>query len=170
MNRKMLVPLLLLLLPCLPGCYCDFLSYHEDLDIRTGRVKTTNYLLFLPVRATSHDTVITKSLPEDRVEGVEADWRKVSTLYWLIYSPYYEFCGAIHSISRYEDATNAVRFSPEALRHVALRATELWQGQTGGGGRDYLSSVAKLADEARRDGIESLDVADLKSIYDSPVP
>ena len=58
------VPLLLLSLTCVPGCFCDFLSYHEDLDIRTGRVKTTNYLVFLPVWATTYDTVITKRVCE----------------------------------------------------------------------------------------------------------
>ena len=159
-------PLLLLALVCLPGCSCDVLSLHEDLDIRTGRIKTTRYLMFLPVRAKTHDTVISKALPADRVKGVEPEWRKVNTFYWLMpYSPYWEYHGATGCIRNYEAATRAVRFSPEALQHVALRATELWQ--EGRGGNHYLYDVAILADMTRANGLDSLDVADLATLYDS---
>jgi hypothetical protein len=154
----------------IPGCFCDFLSYHEELDIRTGRIRTTNYLMFLPVWSTTHDTVITESLPDDRVDGVEADWQKVNTFYWLIpYSPHWVHHGTLRDIGRYENATRTIRFTPKALQHVALRTTDLWQ--SGSTGSHYLYHVIDIADQARADGTTSLDVADIASVGDSgPAP
>jgi hypothetical protein len=148
-------------LTCGTGCFCDFLSYHEDVDIRTGRVKTTNYLLFLPVCIRTYDTVITRSLPEEKVRGVEADWQKVNTFYWLLQvSPHYPYHGTTSELRNLEQATKTIDFTPEALREVAMRTTKLWQSNPGDGNW-YLYQVNEAATQAHSDGKTVFHVSDL---------
>jgi len=150
-----------LALACGTGCFCDFLSYHEDVDIRTGRVKTTNYLLLLPVCIRTYDTVITRSLPEDKTRDVEPDWQKVNTFYWLWpVSPHYAYHGATGGLRRLEQATKTIAFTPEALREVALQTTGSWQSGPDDGTL-YLYQVHEAAMTAHSEGKTVFEVSDL---------
>jgi len=157
---------LLLQLTLASGCSLDVLSYHHDLDIHTGRIRTTNYVAFVPVHSATRDTAITKALPSDQVQCSRPEWRKINTFYWLLpYSPYHAYHKAFGAIRRFENVASRVCFSPAASQHVASRAIELWQQSDQGS--DYLAAVCNLAEEAERLGKCLLDLADLRPASDS---
>ncbi len=158
MRRKTTWLLLIVALPS--GCSLDVMSRHQDLDIHTGRIKTTTYVAFLPVCSATHDTAITKALPGDQVKRAQAEWRKISTFYWLMpRSPYYEYHEAFGAIRMFEGVTSRICFSPAALQHVALQAVELWQ-KGDPGGSDYLADICFRAEEAEHLGKPSVVLAE----------
>jgi len=106
--------------------------WHEDMDIRTGRIRYTRYLFRCKVNERVMDSELTKALPPDAVECVEPDWHRVNTFSpGVHYSPHYRYHGAIHTIRMLKDAWERASFSAEARRRCAETVLELWQSDGG---------------------------------------
>ena len=147
------------------GCSVDVLSCHDDLDIRTGRIRTTGYVVFMPLCSTTKDTVITKALPKAQVQDNKPEWRRINTYYWLVpVSPYHEYHNAFGAIRRFQAVTSRICFSRAALCYVASQTVKLWEECDQGSG--YLATICDWAEEAEREGKRVFDVADVHAAVD----
>lgn len=124
---------------------------HQDVDIRTGRLRYMKYFLFLKVSDRVEDSSITSLLSPEQLTGA-ADWRRVNTFSpGVHYSPHYTFHGAIgdmRTLSMIWEMDNA----PEDVRRkTALHVLALWQyaGHDFLAGR-YLSALDDLDDRDKR--------------------
>jgi hypothetical protein len=136
-----------------------------DIDLNSGRIRRTNYLLWMEVTTTVEDSALTKALsPQDR-ENLGEDWQPVSTFSpGLGHSPHYRFHGATSEIRNLEICWELGRMTPEARQQTA-RQVLLFFRQSGDyfGARRYIDAVGERALEAEKSG-KSIDVGDL------PVP
>jgi len=109
---------------------------HEDIDIRTGRIRTTHILAGLKASERAQDSALTKALTGDDLRGAEADWHRVNTFSpGVHYSPHYSFHGAIHQARLFEELYEYNHLSPQARREIALTILELWREK-----RSYFSA------------------------------
>ena len=73
--------------------------WQNDIDITSGRIRQTRYLLWVPVQRSVWDSALTRAVPPTVVAGSRPDWHAVVTLSpGLHHSPHYRFHGAIHQI------------------------------------------------------------------------
>ncbi|TWU32663.1 hypothetical protein Q31b_58210 [Novipirellula aureliae] len=99
--------------------------WHEDVDINTGRVRHTRYLLFCQIGDRIEETWLFRA---NSNSNVSPDWRCVNTFSpGLGHSSHYHFHGAIHQINTLGLADNVVPFDPNARHKVAHRLLTLWQ-------------------------------------------
>ena len=91
--------------------------WHDDVDINTGRVRHTRYLLFCKIGDRIEDTWLSRV----RINSnTSPDWRRVNTFSPGVgYSPHYRFHGALHQIVTLELADKTVPFNPDARRKVS---------------------------------------------------
>ncbi len=105
--------------------WSDLNCRHEDLDLHTGRVRHTRYLLFCQIGDRIEDTWLSHAL---NISSDSPAWRRVNTFSPGVgSSPHYQFHGAIQQIKTLELAQNTIRFDPDARRQVAHRLLTLWQ-------------------------------------------
>lgn len=101
---------------------------HEDIDIRTGRIRTTHILTGLKASERTEDSALTKALAGDDLRGAEPDWHRVNTFSpGVHYSPHYRFHGAISQARFLEKLCEYHHLSPQAGREIALTILELWR-------------------------------------------
>ncbi len=134
----------------------------SDIDLNSGRIRYTRYLLWLPVTRSVQDSALTRALsPEDRKNPGE-DWHPVVTLSpGLHHSPHYRFHGAIHQIRELEISWEFGKMTPEARNETARQVLRLWH-QAGSyfPAGDYIQRVWVRAREAEKSG-KSIAVKDL---------
>ena len=77
--------------------------WENEIDITSGRIRETRYLLWMPVTRSVQDSALTNVLSANGRKNSEADWHPVVTLSpGLHHSPQYRFHGAIHQIRELE--------------------------------------------------------------------
>ena len=136
--------------------------WQNDIDITSGRIRQTRYLLWVPVQRSVTDSALTKAVSPEAIIDFKADWQPVVTLSpGLHYSPHYRFHGAIHQIQELEFCWESGKMTPAARKETARHVLRLWQ-QTGNYGRagEYIQSVWEQAREAEKKG-KVIDVGDL---------
>ena len=132
-----------------PSVWTPLCCKHEHVDIKTGRIRHTQYLLYCRISERIEDSILTKALSPESLEGVQADWRHVNTFSpGLRRSPHYAYHSAIHQIGMLKMAWEMTHFSDEAKREVAETLLRAWQsdGSDRAGG-DYMDEVCDLAIE-----------------------
>jgi hypothetical protein len=134
----------------------------QDVDIHSGRIRYSRYLLFVPIERRVEDSALTKALLPEDTASVRAEWHAAVTFSpGLRHSPHYIFHSAIHQIRELDGAWQMAEFTPAARRASAKRVLQLWQ-QSGSdyGARDYLRLVSELAlaDESRTRRIDERDL------------
>lgn len=120
---------------------------HRDVDIRSGRVRFTRYILWLCVHESVEDSALTRALqPEDFAATIPA-WRHAVTLSpGLSHSPHYIFHSAITQIRELELVWKHAEFTQAARRASAQRILQLWQqGGCDDDARPYLQALGELA-------------------------
>lgn len=120
---------------------------HKDVDIHTGRVRLTRYILWLCVHESVEDSALTKALLPEDLSATAPEWHHAVTLSpGLGHSPHYIFHSAIAQIRQLELAWSLAEFTPAARRASARRILQLWE-QTGGddGAKPYLRALDTLA-------------------------
>jgi hypothetical protein len=139
--------------------------WQDDIDITSGRVRHTRYLLWVPISRSVRDSALTKTLLLADRTGAPADWHPVVTLSpGLHHSPHYRFHGAISQIRQLEICWEFGKMTPVARRKTAWHVVRLWQ-QTGSYFRadDYIQAVWERALDAEKKG-EAIDGSDLPDL------
>jgi hypothetical protein len=119
----------------------------QEVDIYSGRIRHSRFLLFVPIERRVEDSTLTKALLPEDIATVGAEWHYALTFSpGLRHSPHYIFHSAIHQIRELEGAWQFAEFTPAARRVSAKRVLQLWQ-QSGRdeGANDYLRAVSELA-------------------------
>ena len=160
------VPLFLLALSLLglfpwSGVNC----WQNDIDITSGRIRYTRYLLWIPVQRSVSDSALTKVVAPAMNTDSRADWQPVVTLSpGLHYSPHYRFHGAIHQIQELEFCWQSGKMTQLARKESAGQVLRLWQQNLSYfQATDYIQAVWDLARDAETKG-KVIDGGDL------PVP
>jgi hypothetical protein len=105
---------------------------YEDVDIHTGRIRTTRMLVWLKVSERIEDSALTKALAAEDVLGTEPEWRRVNTLSPGIgNSPHYAFHGAISQIGELESFWESFPLNPQMKRETALTVLSIWNERGG---------------------------------------
>jgi hypothetical protein len=100
----------------------------EEIDLRTGRVRTTHYLLWQRVRERVEDSALTSVLSPIDLEDAEAEWQLVNTFSPCVsHSPHHAFHGAISETRMIALAWSCGRFSSEAKRLMAKDVLAVWK-------------------------------------------
>ncbi len=139
--------------------------WHEDVDIGTGRIRSTRYLCWIAVRTGVTNSALTDALQPPELQATNAAWRRVLTLSpGIRNSPHYSFHSAIAQIHELELLWRLADFTPAAKRASALRLLSAWQaaGDDGAAGQ-FLRCLGEFCQpqggEPRR--VEAEDVTGL---------
>ena len=126
------------------GVYC--INY--DIDINTGRIRTTKNLLFCQISNEVKNSILTETIGSFD-ENVLPDWKNVSTVVpGAQYYPYPPFHGAFNQIEYVEKLWQMFAFSDEAKKHMALCVLKEWQTNKNDSFADeYLRKVSEIAFE-----------------------
>lgn len=131
---------------------------HQDVDIMTGRLRYTHFLLFCKVSERIEDSPLTKVLPSDVIATRTPEWHRVNTFSpGVHHSPHYTFHGAIHQIHTLAtlwDMAKNYGFQEDLKRKTALDVLAIWQ-QSGSYflAGDYIQCLYDLTDETKRQRI-----------------
>ncbi|MFH0911272.1 MAG: hypothetical protein V1918_07215 [Planctomycetota bacterium] len=133
---------------------------HYDVDIQTGRVRTTSYLFFMKIQEKIEDSYLTTLLTEEDLKDVQPEWKRVNTFSPDVrYSPHYVYHGAFGQIRELDMifSGHGETFDPPTKRHIAKTVLRLWQesGNRFSAGH-YIGKVFNLADQKERITIEEL--------------
>ncbi len=134
--------------------------WHYDVDIRTGRIRYTRYLLFAQVVQRVEDSTLSKALQPEDLAGGQPNWQRVHTLSPNVRnSPHYIFHGAMLQIRELDLIWRAGEFTPAARQSSAKRVLQLWQqSQSDDSVRPYLQALSEIAfrgDSAHKNTDES---------------
>jgi hypothetical protein len=101
---------------------------HQDVDIRTGRVREMRYLLYCKMSDYIKESPISNALPKDFVENAEPEWHRVNTLSpGVHHSPHYIFHSALFQMHSLASIWNMNEL-PDILREkTAFHLLALWQ-------------------------------------------
>ena len=70
--------------------------WQDDIDIKSGRIRHTRYLLWVPVQRSVRDSALTRAVSPEATTDFKADWHPVMTVSpGLYHSPHYQFGGTI---------------------------------------------------------------------------
>ena len=119
----------------------------DEIDIRSGRVRSTRYVLFLRTGSSVVETPLSRALPAEP-EGTP-DWQLVNTFDgWSGVSPHHAYHGAINQTQHVALLWQLVPFDAEAKQMVAANVLKRWQADGGYWGADrYLIAVDEAASE-----------------------
>jgi len=119
---------------------------YEDVDIRSGRIRHTRYLLFCRISDRIVSTVLSEALLPTDFDAASPDWRRVNTLSpGVPHSPTHTFGGAISQMDIIATMWKVVEFTPAARRESALRLLTSWQrGEGARDARPYVNALLEL--------------------------
>ena len=139
--------------------------WQNDVDIMSGRIRQTRYLLWIPVQRSVWDSALTRAVQPAETMDLRPDWHAVVTLSpGLHHSPHYVFHGAIHQIRELELCWEYGKMTPAAREETARNLLRLWhQNLSYMRATDYLQAIQERALDAKKTG-DVIDVGDL------PVP
>jgi hypothetical protein len=132
---------------------------HQDVDIKTGRLRFQRYLLFCKVSERIEESSLSRVLPPSVLADTKPEWQRVNTFSpGTLNSPHYIFHGAIsqiHDLKLWWDVAEV----PDSIRQkTALHVLAIWQyaGDYFLADR-YIYALADLDDRSKRDAlIESI--------------
>jgi hypothetical protein len=126
---------------------------HDDVDIRTGRIRHSQYLALCKVSESVEETVLSRVLAQEMIENLEPDWERVNTFSpGIRYSPHYRFHGALSQIRELEILWQEAKVDLSTQRKMASHVLALWQldGSYFSAGR-YLDGLSDLLDAKKRE-------------------
>ncbi|HHY86082.1 MAG TPA: hypothetical protein GYA07_11215 [Verrucomicrobia bacterium] len=121
--------------------------WHYDVDIRSGRVRYTRYLLFAQVAQRVEETALSKALQPEDLAGVQPDWHRVAAFSpGVHHSPHYTFHSALGQMRELEMIWRTGGFTPAARRASARQVLRLWQRHGhDGSAQEYLRALSEIA-------------------------
>jgi hypothetical protein len=106
LGKFLLGPLLLIIILSFAGCfpYSTVNCWQREIDILTGRIRYSYFLLGLPLYRSVQNSALTRALSEEEKRTPARLWRRVTVLSpgWS-YSPHYFYHGAIFQAAELED-------------------------------------------------------------------
>lgn len=133
---------------------------HEEVDILSGRIRHTRYLLFYRIENRVEDSPVTKALLHEDLPPRAPEWHRVNTFSPNgRISPHYSYHGAIAQIRELQLCWDSGKFTREARRKSARRLLLLWQ-QSGGddAAKPYLRALSEISFREERDAVTELDL------------
>ena len=131
---------------------------YEDVDITTGRLRLSRYLLFCKVSERIEDSPLTLVLPQDVVKEARPEWRRVNTFSpGVDHSPHHAFHGAIHQVrtlSQMWEMPELYSLPADMRQATALHVLALWQHSDNDSlAGDYMGVLYDLMDTRKRQQI-----------------
>ena len=135
--------------------WSEFNCSHQEIDINTGRIRSTEYRLFFKVSDRIEDTALSNALSKESVSDAGPSWHKVNTFSpGIRHSPHYIFHSAAHQIWMLEQIWAEAEYSGftdlDGLKKAtAEHVLALWVH----GGSDWLAGqyLARLSELAYAD-------------------
>lgn len=134
--------------------------WHDDVDIRSGRLRQTYYVLYVCISERTEETWLSRVREP---ANAPPDWRRVNTFSpWVSYSPHYAYHGALMQIAQLEQLDQLIPFQPDARREIADRLLTLWQAsdsyyEAG----EYVRKVSATAMKLLHEGANVVQASDL---------
>jgi hypothetical protein len=128
--RNVVLGLLLITILSCVGCFPDTTinCWQDEVDIHTGRIRYSYFLLCVPVVRYVQDSALTRALSEEEQNSQVRQWRTVTRISpGKNYSPHYFYHGAIFQIKELEYTWDALRLTTPARRESARRVLKAWQ-------------------------------------------
>ncbi len=125
---------------------------HDDVDIRTGRIRHSQYLALCKVSESVEESALSRVLAQEMIENLEPDWERVNTFSpGTHHSPHYRFHGAIGQIRELEILWQLGNIDLPIKRKIASHVLALWQldGSYSSASR-YLDGLSDLLDANKR--------------------
>ncbi|MBW3598226.1 MAG: hypothetical protein KY475_13265 [Planctomycetes bacterium] len=119
--------------------------WHYDVDINSGRVRYTRYLLWQRVASRVEESALSR-WADDAGAPARPEWRRVQTFSPGVgHSPHYRFHGALSQISLLEKTWELGRCSDDARGASANAILRLWQIGGAAAAEPYLRGLAEIA-------------------------
>ena len=125
---------------------------HQEVDIMSGRLRFTRYLLFCKVSERIEDSPISKELPEDAVAPAVPEWHRVNTFSpGVHHSPHYIFHSAIYQIHALAGIWEMSELPKDLRRQTAVHVLALWQHSGSDSlANEYIYVLKKLMQDDKR--------------------
>ncbi|MBN1818616.1 MAG: hypothetical protein JW828_14735 [Sedimentisphaerales bacterium] len=126
-----------------------FVGY-EDVDIATGRIRSTQYLFWIRIWQSTRDSALTEVLPEEMVQGKEPQWRRV-IIRCRGTNIHYVFHGAIAQINELKMIWSRILLTEEARVKTAQDVLTAWrQFENDSGAGVYIEKLFELLPDGVR--------------------
>lgn len=134
--------------------------WHDDIDINSGRVRHTRFLLYYQIDDRTEETWLSRVCDGPKLSP---DWRRVNTFSPFVhYSPHYRYHGAIDQIEMLQLCDEMVPFESDARRKAVLGLLELWQKTGSYHDADrYVHEIETVVFKLRHDGASIVKAGDL---------
>jgi len=134
--------------------------WHDDIDINSGRVRHTRFLLYCQVGDRTEETWLSRAYDGP---GQSPDWRRVNTFSPFVhYSPHYRYHGAIHQVEMLQLCDEMVPFESDARRKAALGLLVLWQNTGSYFDADrYVQEIETVVSRLHRNGASIVKASDM---------
>lgn len=132
--------------------WSEFNCRHEDVDINSGRLRFTSYLLYLKTSERIEDTPLAGVLPVDLLACRKPEWRRVNTFSpGVHHSPHYKFHAASYQIRDLSLIWEMNSLSEPVRQKTALHLLALWRhSQSDFLASDYLQDLGMLMTHGKR--------------------
>jgi hypothetical protein len=103
----------------------------QELDINSGRLRLSRYVLFFRISQRIEDSPLTKALPADLLHH-DAEWHMVNRFSpGVRHSPHYAFHSGIHQIRTLENMWQMLDLGPHIRQRTASHVLALWKHSGG---------------------------------------
>jgi len=135
----------------------------DEVDIRTGRIRHSQYILFVRTGRRIEASPLSKVLPAGMEDRVKPDWRLVNRFAMLSYSsPHYEYHDAPGQMNHLAMLWQRVPFTEDAKQQVALTVLQCWQsGGCDSGAERYIFMAHMTAERIYRSSGQPITAAQL---------
>ena len=153
----------------LPGLFpwSGINCWHEEIDIRSARIRYTRCFLFCNVSERVESTPVSEALQHDETRKPLPEWHLVNTFSpGRDHSPHYAFHSAIVQAQLRSSIWDRMEFTTEARRISAVELLSAWQGAASDAkARAYLDELSEVVRRSLDEGDRTpVKVADFPRI------
>ncbi|MEO6754421.1 MAG: hypothetical protein ABIP85_21815 [Chthoniobacteraceae bacterium] len=138
--------------------------WHEDIDIRSGRIRYCRYLFWRRVSERVSATPVFDALQPTDYDAAAPEWHHANTFSpGVHHSPHYRFHSAISQAQTLAMLWRITEFTPAARRQSALALLSAWQrGRSYHAAQPFLDALSKLTlERAEQEPKKPIDASDL---------
>ena len=142
--------------------------WHYEVDINSGRIRYTRFLIFQKVREEISDSELTRVLRPTDLNDREPEWHRVLTLSPGVgHSPHYRYHSAIAQINELALFWRLWNFTPEARHATATNLLQAWhQSEDDFGAARYLAELRDITDRVEYEQ-RTIEESDLPRLAES---